>query len=224
MKFFLDTADIAAVRARNEYWPLAGFTTNPNILAGYPGDPKELFPLYRDYINETSQTLFVQVTGTERDPMLAQAEKLKAYFGEHLCVKLPADRDGYSACRLASREGIDCCITAVHSVLQAVMAAEAGAKWAAPYLTHIDNNGTDGIECVQDMLRAVSGSGTRILAASFRTKRQAERLAVIGCDAVTVTPEFLDALTTHPSTDESLAMFRRVWRERFGDTEVSDIL
>ena len=33
MEYYVDIADIDVVRAVNEYYPIDGFTTNPNILA-----------------------------------------------------------------------------------------------------------------------------------------------------------------------------------------------
>lgn len=63
---------------------------------------------------------------------------------------------------------------------------------------------------------------TKVLGASFRTADEIERLAAVGCHAVTITPEFFDLLITHPSTDVSLSMFRHSWKDHFGDAEITD--
>ena len=226
MEFFVDTADIDAVRAINACFPIDGFTTNPNILTQAARPLPELFAEYRNYIRETGQKLFVQVTARDADEMTRQAQRLSAYFGERLVVKLPATRAGYSACLQCRRLGLSTCITVVHSMAQALMAAKAGADYTAPYVTHIDNIGADGIRCVDEMVRAFRDGGyaCKVLGASFRTADQVERLAGVGCHAVTITPQFFDLLIAHPSTDVSLRFFDDAWRDAFGEAQVTDFL
>lgn len=65
---------------------------------------------------------------------------------------------------------------------------------------------------------------TKVLGASFRTADEIERLAGVGCHAVTITPEFFDLLIKHPSTNESLEMFRNSWQNTFGDSQITDYL
>lgn len=67
MEFYVDIADIEKVRAVNEFFPIDGFTTNPNILTRTEKPLKALFGAYRDYIRETGQKLFVQVTAHGAD-------------------------------------------------------------------------------------------------------------------------------------------------------------
>jgi fructose-6-phosphate aldolase 2 len=106
------------------------------------------------------------------------------------------------------------------------MAAKAGAAYVAPYISHIDNIGADGIRCVDEIVRAFdrSGYGCKVLGASFRTVEQVDKLAIVGCHAVTITPQTFDMLIAHPSTDVSMKGFDEAWRERFGDRHVTDFL
>ena len=62
MEYYVDIADIDAVRTVNDYFPIDGFTTNPNILTKASKPLPELFEAYRSYIRQTGQRLFVQVT------------------------------------------------------------------------------------------------------------------------------------------------------------------
>ena len=59
MEFYVDTADIDAVRAVNDHFPIDGFTTNPNILTKAMKPLPELFRAYREYVHETGQRIFV---------------------------------------------------------------------------------------------------------------------------------------------------------------------
>ena len=226
MEYYVDIADIAAVRAVNEYFPIDGFTTNPNILTKTDRPLSELFSEYREYIRQTGQRLFVQVTATDTAAMVEQAVRLHRYFGDRLVVKLPAVRAGYSACKRVRALGISVCVTVIHSTMQALMAAKAGADYVAPYISHIDNIGADGVRCVDEIVRAFdrAGSDCKVLGASFRTAEQVDKLAVVGCHAVTVTPETFDMLIAHPSTDVSMRGFDSAWRDRYGEAQVTDFL
>ncbi|MBQ6347760.1 MAG: transaldolase [Clostridia bacterium] len=226
MEFYVDIADIEKVRAVNKVYPIDGFTTNPTILTRTDVPLAELFEGYRDFVRETGQKLFVQVTAHSADDMVAQAVKLRDYFGEHLVVKLPAVRAGYEACKRCKALGIPVCVTVVHSTMQALMAAKAGADYTAPYISHIDNIGADGVHCVDEIVKAFgrSGYGCKVLGASFRTVEQVDKLAIVGCHAVTITPETFDMLIAHPSTDVSMEGFDATWREKYGDRQVTDYL
>jgi len=226
MEFYVDIADIEKVRAIDEVFPIDGFTTNPSILTRTDRPLKALFVEYRDYIRQTGQKLFVQVTAGSADGMVAQAVKLRDYFGDRLVVKLPAVREGYAACKRCKALGIAVCVTVVHSTMQAIMAAKAGADYTAPYISHIDNIGADGVHCVDEIVKAFdrSGYGCKVLGASFRTVEQVDKLAIVGCHAVTITPETFDMLIAHPSTDVSMKGFDEAWRAKFGDRQVTDYL
>ena len=112
--------------------------------------------------------------GKKAEDMLDQAKKLKAYYGEYLVVKLPAVKEGYKAVRLCKAEGICVCVTVVHSMTQALLAAKAGADFVAPYISHIDNIGADGVTAVEEMVMAFENGGypCKVLGASFRTADQ----------------------------------------------------
>jgi fructose-6-phosphate aldolase 2 len=135
-------------------------------------------------------------------------------------------REGYAACKRCKALGIAVCVTVVHSTMQALMAAKAGADYTAPYISHIDNIGADGVRCVDEIVKALDRSGYRckVLGASFRTVEQVDKLAIVGCHAVTITPETFDMLIAHPSTDVSMEGFDAVWRNKYGDRQVTDFL
>ena len=226
MEFFVDIADIEKVKNVAEYFPIDGFTTNPNILTKSDKPLEENLREYKEYIDETGYTVFVQVTAENAAEMFAQAKALKAYFGDRVVVKLPCSKEGYKALSLCKKEGLTICMTVIHSMLQALLAAKGGADYAAPYVSHIDNIGADGIGCVGEMVKAFDRYGykTKVLGASFRTADEIERLAGVGCHAVTITPEFFDLLIKHPSTNESLEMFKNSWKNAFGDSQITDYL
>ena len=226
MEYYVDIADIEAVRAVNDVFPIDGFTTNPNILTKASRPLGALFSEYRDYVRQTGQRIFVQVTALDAEGMVEQAARLREYFGDNLVVKLPAVREGYRACKRCKQMGIRVCVTVVHSTMQAILAAKAGADYTAPYISHIDNIGADGVRCVDEIVRVFDRFGytCKVLGASFRTVEQVDKLAVVGCHAVTITPEIFDMLIAHPSTDVSMRGFNSVWHDKFGDAQITDFL
>lgn len=226
MELFVDIADLETIKAVAEYYPIDGFTTNPKILVKSERSIPELMPEYRAFVQKNNLKIFFQVTKNQAEEMLNQAKELQKYFGTNLVIKLPATKEGFKAVRLCKAEGIAVCVTVVHSVMQAFLAAKAGADYVAPYVSRIDNLGADGIRCVEEMAAAFrhGGYACKILGASFRTVDQIQKLAVVGCHAVTITPEMFDHLIVHPSTDKSMADFDAAWKEKFHELQISDLL
>lgn len=226
MELYIDIADIDEVKRVAEYYPIDGFTTNPKILTKAERPIEEMMSEYKAFVEENNVRIFFQVMSETAEEMLEEAKAMKAYFGEHLVIKIPAMKEGYKAVSMVKKEGIPVCVTVVHSMTQALMAAKAGADYVAPYVTHIDNIGADGIQSVSDMVIAFKngGYGCRVLGASFRTADQIKCLALVGCQAVTITPQMFDELIKHPSTNESMAGFKKAWKKKFGDKKVSDFL
>ena len=226
MELFVDIADLEMIKAVDEYYPIDGFTTNPKILAKASQPVQELMPEYKNFVEEKKLKVFFQVTADKAEEMLKQAKALQAYFGEHLVIKLPAIKEGFKAIGLCKREGIAVCVTVIHSTMQALVAARAGADYVAPYISHIDNLGADGVRCVEEMITAFQSGGypCKVLGASFRTVDQIKRLAIVGCHAVTITPEMFDSLIEHPSTDKCMAGFDAAWKETFGDRQIDDMV
>ena len=53
MKYLIDTANIEAIRYLNEFYPVAGVTTNPTLIAKENGDFWEIVKEIRNNINRT---------------------------------------------------------------------------------------------------------------------------------------------------------------------------
>ena len=226
MEFYVDIADLDKIKEIADYYPISGFTTNPKILAKAERPVQEMMEQYMKFASEQNIKVFFQVTGSTAEEMFREAKALHDYFGEHFVVKIPAIREGYKAVRLCKEAGITVLVTVVHSVLQAVVAARAGADYVAPYINHIDNLGADGVRCVEEILTAFhhGGYSCKVLGASFRNADQIKRLAVVGCQAVTILPEMFDTLISHPSTDNFMHLFHDVWVEKYGTLQIDDLL
>lgn len=222
----MDHWDTNTIRQIADYYPIDGFTTNPKILSKSTRPVANLIQEYKKLSEEKNLKVFFQVTADKAEDMLRQAQRYKAYFGAHLIMKIPAVKEGYKAVKLCKDAGIPTCVTVIHSMPQALLAAKAGASYVAPYVTHIDNIGADGIHTIEKMVIAFKHSNypCKVLGASFRTVSQIEHLAEIGCQAVTITPEMFDMMIAHASTKESMEGFKQAWHAAFEDKNIDDFL
>ena len=226
MKYFIDSADLEKIQEISDVYPISGVTTNPKILSLCGTGLSDLIPNIRRLAEERDWQLFFQVTAEDADGMAVQAVRLRDYFGERLIVKIPAVKEGYKAVRVCVKREIPTAVTAVHSLLQAAIAAEQGAAYVAPYVSHLDQIGCSGVRIVGEMIDAfnLSGYDCRILGASFRSLDQISSLELKGCHAVTLAPDLFDRLISHPLTDSAMVRFRQAWTGRYGGKEIDAFL
>ena len=226
MKYFIDSADSGKIQEISDNYPISGVTTNPKILSLCGTGLSDLIPKIRRLAEERDWQGFFQVTAETADGMVVQALRLRDYFGERLIVKIPAVKEGYRAVQLCCKQKIPTAVTAVHSLLQATIAAEQGAAYVAPYVSHLDQVGCGGVRVVGEIIEAfnLSGYDCKVLGASFRNLDQIRGLELKGCYAVTLAPELFDQLISHPLTDSAMIRFKQAWTDRFGGKEIDAFL
>jgi transaldolase len=125
---------------------------------------------------------------------------------ERVLIKLASTWEGIRAAEALQREGIDCNLTLLFSLVQAAAAADAGAFLISPFVGrildwHVKNGGgpytgeTDpGVQSVRRIYGYYKAHGlkTVVMGASFRNAGEIEALA--GCDRLTISPALLDEL------------------------------
>ncbi len=201
---YLDSADLAALKACLPHPAVHGVTTNPTLLrrAGLTRDglPK----LLHAALQLGARQVQAQVHAADADGMLADARRLLAEFDAgQLVVKIPATREGLRAGAELSEAGVPITFTAVYAAEQAHFAAQLGAAYAAPYLGRLDDAGVDGLALIAQMQALVARSGTRLLVASVRSRAAYLALLGIGVEAVTIPPRLFAELVDHPATQEA---------------------
>ena len=225
MKLLLDTANLNDIRYFNTYYPIEGVTTNPTILAREGGDVIALLKSIREIIGDKKE-LHLQVTETEYDRIIAEAKALYALLGPNTFIKIPATDVGLKATYTLSKMGIRITMTAVLSATQAMLAANSGASYVAPYISRLENICDDGVGCAADIVKifASGGSKTQVLAASFKTAKEVLDVAVIGCHAATISSDIMKKLLSHTTTTTSIADFELDWKRAFGDNTLLSLL
>lgn len=223
MIYILDTADLSAIRHCNEFYPLAGVTTNPSIIAKAKTDFWPLVEEIRSIIGK-DKMLHVQTTAEKAEDIVKEAELMKERLGGNFYVKIPIGEEGLKATMILKKLGIGVTMTAIFTPAQALMAAMAGASFVAPYVNRLDNILGDGCEVVASIVNQfeIYGTDCKVLAASFKNAEQVHKCASVGCHSVTVSADILSSLISHPMTDSAIAGFNKDWKGVYGDKSISD--
>lgn len=212
MKFFIDTADTAAIKELAATGLVDGVTTNPSLVAKQGGDFKEIVAEICDIV---PGPVSAEVTATDWEAMVAEGTEL-GKIAKNVCIKVPLTMDGLRACRALSDAGRQVNVTLCFSANQALLAAKAGATFISPFIGRLDDMGLDGMELIAEIRQIYDNYPaleTEILAASIRTVGHVKMSALAGADVSTIPPSTLHALVKHPLTDAGLAAFLADWEK-----------
>ncbi|EHD23490.1 MULTISPECIES: fructose-6-phosphate aldolase [Brenneria] len=216
MKIYLDTADITAIERLARILPLAGVTTNPSIVAAAGKPLHELLPALHQVL-EGKGELFAQVIAHRAEDMVKEALLMRQYVDD-LIIKVPATAEGLAAMKILRREGIPVLGTAIYGAAQGLFAALAGARYVAPYVNRLDAQGGDGVQTVRDLqkLLTLHAPFAGVLAASFKTPRQALACMLAGCQAVTLPVDVAEQFINTPAVQAAIEKFDADWQGAFG--------
>lgn len=209
MKFFVDTADVAAIAELNDLGMVDGVTTNPSIILK---SGRDILEVTKEICDLVEGPVSAEVVATEADDMIAEGRKL-AQIAENICIKVPLTWDGLKACKVLSDEGNKLNVTLCFSANQALLAAKAGATFISPFIGRLDDINLDGMDLIADIRTIYDNYGfeTEILAASVRTVNHMKDAALIGADVATAPPAVIKAMANHILTDKGLEAFMKDW-------------
>ena len=220
MKFFIDTADLTEIEEAKSWGCLAGVTTNPSLYARTGGKVAD-FEAHMLKIAELCEGLPVSAESTAEtaEAMIEEGKRLAA-LAPNIVVKLPVCEAGLAACRALADAGIRVNMTLVFSVPQALLAANAGARYISPFVGRFDDIAEDGVSQLEDVVAAIQNydwtgknvdDKVEIIAASIRTPNHVTQSALIGADIATVPFAALKKCLGHPLTERGLAAFEADW-------------
>ncbi len=222
LEIWLDSIDLETLKVVSRRALVDGVTTNPAIFstaAHHEGLLGELLSLQKGPVA-------IQVTATEAHEMIAQGMFLRG-ISDRIVVKVPVTREGLAAIYQLSQEGISVLATAILDPIQALLAAKAGACMVAPYLSHMEKGGGEGLRNLQSM-RAMYEHlkrAPKILVASVKEPDQILTLAQMGIDAVTLKADLMlrlleDNMQSNAFTDK----FNQQWQRRFFDRTFEEVM
>ena len=219
MEFFVDSADIEAIRELCSFLPIDGVTTNPTIITKSGKEPERVFAELCEVLTE-EQKIIAQVVATDYEGILAEAERIAALRGgKNIVVKIPVTREGLRAIPAVKAKGISVLATGIYSPDQAFWAAKAGADYLAPYVNRMCNYG-DGVGQVMELVQTLAqyGMSAKVCAASFKNVDQVHQLLAAGVPAITVAPDVIRAMVDHPGTAIAMDEFTANWEKAYGRT------
>jgi len=125
---------------------------------------------------------------------------------ERVLIKIASTWEGIKAAEILQKEGINCNLTLLFSLAQAVACAEGGIKLISPFVGRIldwfkKSTGKEyapeedpGVQSVTQIFNYYKHFGyeTEVMGASFRNKGEITELA--GCDLLTISPGLLGEL------------------------------
>ncbi|TCO71186.1 fructose-6-phosphate aldolase [Rhodovulum euryhalinum] len=211
MKFFVDTADVDAIRELNELGMVDGVTTNPSLILK---SGRDILEVTKEICGIVAGPVSAEVVATEAAAMIEEGRKL-AQIAPNIAVKVPLTWDGLKACKVLTGEGHMVNVTLCFSAAQALLAAKAGASFISPFVGRLDDINLDGMDLIADIRTIYDnyGFGTEILAASIRSVNHMTEAAKIGADVATAPPDVLKKMAAHPLTEKGLAAFLADWEK-----------
>lgn len=131
---------------------------------------------------------------------------------DRILIKVASTWEGIKAAEILQKEGVNCNLTLMFSLVQAIAAAEAGAFLISPFVGRIldwykaamkkdfsasEDPGVKSVGSIYNYYKK-HGYNTIVMGASFRNIGEITELA--GCDYLTISPNLLEEL--YSSTDK----------------------
>jgi transaldolase len=126
---------------------------------------------------------------------------------ERVLIKIASTWEGAKAAEIVQKEGIQCNLTLMFSLAQAIACADAGVRLISPFVGRIydyykattgkeytgaEDPGVQSVNTIYNYYKKF-GYDTQVMGASFRNTSQITELA--GCDLLTISPELLKDLS-----------------------------
>ena len=211
MEFFIDTADIEAIKEANELGFISGVTTNPSLVAK---EGKDFHSVIQEIAGIVDGPVSAEVLSDKADDMIEEGRILAA-LAPRVVVKIPMTPEGMKAVKGLKKLGIRTNVTLVFSANQALLAARAGASYVSPFVGRIDDIGWDGVELISTISKIfkLHEIETKIIAASIRKPRHIVECALAGADIATVPYQVLLDAMKHPLTEQGIRKFKDDWEK-----------
>jgi transaldolase len=157
---------------------------------------------------ETDARLSFDIEGSiAKGRQLIKLYEKRGVARERILIKIAATWEGIAAGKVLEKEGINCNLTLMFSLPQAVMCAESDIELISPFVGRIMDwykaaNKKDyapaedpGVLSVREIYTYYKkyGHRTEVMGASFRNT--GEILELAGCDLLTISPDLLEKLS-----------------------------
>jgi transaldolase len=203
MAIYIDSAIVEEVEAVRSLSWVRGVTTNPVLLAKAGREAQDVLSALAR-LNMSS--LFYQLVSPTMDGMFEEMRLAAEFVGPSLVLKVPPTENGFRF--VAQCREVPCCVTAVFSPAQALIASEVNARYVAVYVNRATRLMGDGLKLVRDIAEMLKRSHTEIIAASLKSAEEACASLSAGAHHLTLPYEVLMNFTRHPLTEQTVAEFQ----------------
>ncbi len=165
------------------------------------------------------------MTHTETKQIIDDVQYLWSLELDNISAKIPVTKNGLKAIKEIKSENESRLITAtaVYNANQALIAAEAGADFIAPYVSRIDRLEHSGLDVVADIKVLLNKYNleSKIIAASIKNAYQLKEILKIGVDSVTLAPDLIEEAFQSDLTDQAETDFLNDWSNVFKSQELT---
>ncbi len=215
MKLYLNSCEPVEIREIHDWGILDGVTMNPTMVAA----------LGRDYVKNLKEIcaiadmdVFAQVVSDKADAIVEEAKAL-AGVHKNMIVKVHTNPEGVKAMARLKKLGIRTCATGLHSVLEAVAAAKAGADHAAVFIGLLgegDEHPTDELISAVRTLYDGAGFDTKLMGA-VRSASQLVQSLASGADEITCSYKIWKQFFANHHTKDRWNAFIGDWKKAYGE-------
>lgn len=203
MAIYIDSADLKEVEAAKSLGWVGGVTTNPILLAKTGREPQTVLA---ELAHLNAGPVFYQLVSPSVEGMHREMGIAAEILGSALVLKVPPTENGYRF--VAQCTEFPCCVTAVYSPAQALVAREAKAAFVAVYVNRATRLLGDGIQLLREVAGILKNSRTEIIAASIKSAEEACASLSAGAHHLTLPYTVLASLMTHPLSEQTLTEFQ----------------
>ena len=152
---------------------------------------------------------FDTIATIEKAKRIIDLYQQEGFGSERVLIKIASTWEGIRAAEVLEKQGINCNLTLVFGLTQAIACAEAGAYLISPFVgrildwykvnkklqihTSLDDPGVISVSTIHNYYKRY-GYDTVIMGASFRNTEEIQALA--GCDRLTISPKLLEELAS----------------------------
>ena len=212
MRLLADTANIKELEILKNKNLIEGVTTNPSIISKEGKDGIKILRAITELLPD--MPVFGQVVGETVEDMVADGKRINS-AGDNMVVKIPANYHGVEAIARLSELGIKTCATSILTAAEAVLCAQAGATYVAPYTGQNDIIGYKGVDTLSQISTVYKklNIDTKILAASIEKSQEIVDYFMAGADCLTLPYHFFEDTFTSPNplTEHYINNFKRDW-------------
>ena len=178
-------------------------TTNPILLAKADSDVQAILT---ELASLNIGSLFYQLISPTVEGMFEEMYMAASIVGSALVLKVPPTQSGFQFVSQCTE--FPCCVTAIYSPSQALIASEVKARYVAVYVNRVTRLMGDGLKLVRDVAEILKHCETEIIAASVKSAEEACAALAAGAHDLTLPYEVLISLMAHPLTEQTVAEFQ----------------